>query len=65
MAKLSKRTQALRAKIDRNRNYALDEAIGLIRETATARFDESVSSSPRRTPCASSVRSARSWARAV
>jgi len=42
MAKLSKRTQALRAKIDRNRNYALDEAIGLIRETATARFDESV-----------------------
>ena len=42
MAKLSKRTQALRAKIDRNRNYALDEAIGLIRETATAKFDESV-----------------------
>jgi large subunit ribosomal protein L1 len=42
MAKLSKRTQALRAKIDRNRNYALDEAIGLIKETATAKFDESV-----------------------
>ncbi|MBU3693296.1 MAG: 50S ribosomal protein L1 [Rhodocyclaceae bacterium] len=42
MAKLSKRAQALRAKIDRNRNYALDEAIGLIRETATAKFDESV-----------------------
>ncbi len=42
MAKLSKRTQTLRAKIDRNRNYALDEAIGLIKETATAKFDESV-----------------------
>jgi large subunit ribosomal protein L1 len=42
MAKLSKRTQALRAKIDRDRNYPLDEAIGLIRETATAKFDESV-----------------------
>ena len=42
MAKLSKRTQVLRAKIDRNRNYALDEAIGLIKETATAKFDESV-----------------------
>jgi large subunit ribosomal protein L1 len=42
MAKLSKRAQALRAKIDRNRNYALDEAIGLIKETATAKFDESV-----------------------
>ena len=42
MAKLSKRTQALRAKIDRSRNYTLDEAIGLIKETATAKFDESV-----------------------
>ena len=42
MANLSKRTQALRAKIDRNRNYALDEAIGLIKEAATAKFDESI-----------------------
>jgi large subunit ribosomal protein L1 len=42
MAKLSKRTQALRAQIDRSRNYSLDEAIGLIKQTATAKFDESV-----------------------
>lgn len=42
MAKLSKRAQALRAKIDRNRNYPLEAAIGLIKETATAKFDESV-----------------------
>ncbi|MEY3974037.1 MAG: large subunit ribosomal protein [Pseudomonadota bacterium] len=42
MAKLSKRTQSLREKIDRNRNYALEEAIGLIKDTATAKFDESV-----------------------
>jgi large subunit ribosomal protein L1 len=42
MAKLSKRTQALRAQIDRSRNYSLDEAIGLIKQTATAKFNESV-----------------------
>ncbi|MFZ4499813.1 MAG: 50S ribosomal protein L1 [Burkholderiales bacterium] len=42
MASLSKRTEALRAKIDRNRNYALDDAIGLVKETATAKFDESI-----------------------
>ncbi|HEX4918635.1 MAG TPA: 50S ribosomal protein L1 [Limnobacter sp.] len=42
MAKLSKRTQALRAKIDRNAVYAVDQALALIKETATAKFDESV-----------------------
>ncbi|WP_370262751.1 50S ribosomal protein L1 [Limnobacter sp.] len=42
MAKLSKRTQALRAKIDRNAVYAVDQALSLVKETATAKFDESV-----------------------
>lgn len=42
MAKLSKRTQALRAKIDRNAAYPVEQALGLIKETATAKFDESV-----------------------
>ncbi|MCR2747497.1 50S ribosomal protein L1 [Limnobacter parvus] len=42
MAKLSKRTQALRAKIDRNAVYPVEQALGLIKETATAKFDESV-----------------------
>jgi len=42
MAKLSKRTQALRAKIDRNAVYPVDQALGLIKETATSKFDESV-----------------------
>ena len=42
MAKLSKRIQALRAKIDRNKAYAAAEALALIKETATAKFDESV-----------------------
>jgi len=32
----------LRDKIDRNRNYPLADAIGLVKETATAKFDESV-----------------------
>jgi large subunit ribosomal protein L1 len=42
MAKLSKRTQALRAKIDRNAFYPIEQALGLVKETATAKFDESV-----------------------
>ncbi|MEC5399450.1 50S ribosomal protein L1 [Uliginosibacterium sp. H1] len=42
MAKLSKRVQALRAKIDRNKNYAATEALALVKELATAKFDESI-----------------------
>jgi large subunit ribosomal protein L1 len=42
MAKLSKRMQALRAKVDRNRAYPLAEALALVKETANAKFDESV-----------------------
>ncbi|BBO99857.1 50S ribosomal protein L1 [Sulfuriferula nivalis] len=42
MAKMSKRQQAIAAKIDRNKSYAVAEALALIKETATAKFDESV-----------------------
>ena len=42
MTKLSKRTQAVRAKVDRDRIYSLDEALALVKELATAKFDESV-----------------------
>ncbi len=42
MAKLSKRMQALRQKVDRNRLYTLDEALALAKETAVAKFDESI-----------------------
>jgi large subunit ribosomal protein L1 len=42
MAKLSKRVQALRAKVDRNRVYSLAEALSLVKECATAKFDEAV-----------------------
>lgn len=42
MAKLSKRMQALRQKVDRNRLYTLDEALALAKETASAKFDESI-----------------------
>jgi len=42
MAKLSKRVQALRAKVDRNRTYPLADALALVKETANAKFDESV-----------------------
>ncbi|OZI21061.1 50S ribosomal protein L1 [Bordetella genomosp. 9] len=42
MAKLSKRATALREKIDRTKLYPVNEALNLIKETATAKFDESV-----------------------
>lgn len=42
MAKLSKRTQAIRAKVKLNTTYALADALKLVKETANAKFDESV-----------------------
>lgn len=42
MAKLSKRAAAIAAKIDRSKLYPVSEALTLIKETATAKFDESV-----------------------
>jgi large subunit ribosomal protein L1 len=42
MAKLSKRARLLREKIDRNTIYPVEQAISLIKETATAKFNESV-----------------------
>jgi large subunit ribosomal protein L1 len=42
MAKPGKRLRAARDKIDRIRTYPLDEAVGLLKTSATAKFDESV-----------------------
>jgi large subunit ribosomal protein L1 len=42
MANISKRVEALRAKIDRNKVYPVADALALVKETATAKFDESV-----------------------
>ena len=41
MAQLSKRQKAL-TEIDRNRHYGVDEAIGIVKANATAKFDETV-----------------------
>ena len=38
----SKRLKALLGKVDRAKNYALDEALKLVKETASAKFNESV-----------------------
>lgn len=40
--KLSKRLKAARGKVDRARAYPVDEALKLVKETAVAKFDESV-----------------------
>jgi len=42
MAKLSKRAAAIAAKIDRDTLYPLEQALALVKETATAKFDESI-----------------------
>ncbi len=42
MAKVSKRVKALRAKVDRSKVYPLPEALTLVKECATAKFDESI-----------------------
>ncbi len=42
MAKLSKRAAAIAAKIDRSKFYPVAEALALVKETATAKFDESI-----------------------
>ena len=42
MAKLSKRVKAIKAKVDRNKSYGFDNAVALIKEFATAKFNESI-----------------------
>ena len=42
MARLSKRVRAFKAKVDRTKQYPLDEALALIKEFATAKFNESI-----------------------
>jgi len=42
MAKLSKRAQFIREKVDANRTYALDEAVALLNELSTVNFKESL-----------------------
>jgi large subunit ribosomal protein L1 len=41
-AQLTKRRKALQGKIDRNKNYTIADAFKLVKETATAKFNESV-----------------------
>jgi len=42
MANRGKRTRYARAKIDRTKKYELDEAVKIVKETATAKFDEAI-----------------------
>lgn len=42
MARLSKRMKAIRAKVETNKTYPVSDALNLIKQTATAKFDESV-----------------------
>ncbi len=42
MAKLTKRQKALAGKVDTTKLYAIDTALSLVKECATAKFDESI-----------------------
>ncbi|MEN6630602.1 MAG: 50S ribosomal protein L1 [Sulfuricella sp.] len=42
MAHISKRTKAIKAKVDSTKSYSLAEALTLVKQTATAKFDESI-----------------------
>ena len=42
MAHVAKKYKAALAKVDRNKRYKIDEAMGLVKQTATKKFDESV-----------------------
>ncbi|MBB3214804.1 large subunit ribosomal protein L1 [Herbaspirillum sp. Sphag1AN] len=42
MAKLTKRAKAMQGKIDSTKSYAFDNAVALVKEFATAKFNESI-----------------------
>ena len=42
MAKLSKRLKAFATKVDRMKLYPIDDALSLVKECASAKFDESI-----------------------
>jgi large subunit ribosomal protein L1 len=42
MAQISKRLKAIEAKIDRNKSYPIDDALMMVKQGATAKFDESI-----------------------
>ncbi len=42
MAKISKRYKLIANKVDNNKSYQLEEALAIIKDTATAKFDESI-----------------------
>ena len=42
MAKLTKKQKAMAGKVDPNNQYAVAEAIGLVKSLATSKFDETV-----------------------
>jgi len=42
MAKLSKRMRGVAGKVERTRQYPIEEALGLVKSLASAKFDESV-----------------------
>ncbi len=49
MTKLTKKAKALQGKVDSTKLYPLDAALALVKEHATAKFDESIDVAVHRT----------------
>jgi large subunit ribosomal protein L1 len=47
MAKLSKKAKVIRAKVERTKQYAINDAVAILKELATAKFNESIDVSVR------------------
>jgi len=61
MTKLSKRAKLIKAKVDRTKVYPFDNAVALIKELATAKFNESIDVAVQLGVDAKKIRSSSSW----
>jgi len=61
MTKLTKRAKLIKAKVDRTKPYPFDNAIALVKELATAKFNESIDVAVQLGVDAKKIRPGRSW----
>jgi len=61
MTKLSKRAKLIKDKVDRTKVYPFDNAVTLIKELATAKFNESIDVAVQLGVDAKKIRSSSTW----
>ena len=65
MAKASKRVRAFQEKVDRSKVYPIDAALALLKEYATAKFNESIDVAVQLGVDPKKIRSGCSWFRST